>query len=393
MGRRPSAETGAAPPAILPPLRKPPPAVFPRAVLLSIALIFSCAGGNSAAGNSDAENGDAGHGVDVMGAAEAGAEQEPAPVIPHARGALFPDTLRPGEPFTVILALPEHTAGLSAVLISPRGRRLGRAAFFPLEQASSAAPPEGAPPGAALQAALLAVPSLAATGTGRVIIEGFTDDGDAPEFFTEGLPLVILGREFQAETIELDRRNTAIRTDTSPRRNTEVDELWAILNHTGTALYAGGAFVPPVTSTRRTSHFGDRRVFRYVSGDEDTSVHAGIDYGVPRGTPVSAAARGRVVLARERVVTGHSVIIEHFPGVYSLYYHLDSIALTEGSMVEAGALLGTSGATGLATGPHLHWEIRVAGENADPDAFTARPLLDREAIYALLSAEHGRPER
>jgi murein DD-endopeptidase MepM/ murein hydrolase activator NlpD len=92
-----------------------------------------------------------------------------------------------------------------------------------------------------------------------------------------------------------------------------------------------------------------------------------------------------VVLARYRIVTGNSVILEHLPGVYSIYYHLDSIAVSEGTLAAAGTVLGSSGATGLATGPHLHWEIRVSGENADPDAFTARPLLDKNAILAKMN--------
>jgi murein DD-endopeptidase MepM/ murein hydrolase activator NlpD len=140
-----------------------------------------------------------------------------------------------------------------------------------------------------------------------------------------------------------------------------------------------------VASTRRTSFFGDRRVFKYANGNEDTSIHAGVDYGVPTGTPVSACGPGRVVLARNRIVTGNSVVLEHLPGVYSLYYHLDSIAVNEGVMVDAGTLLGRAGATGLATGPHLHWEIRVAGENTDPDILMARPLLDKDAILAKIN--------
>jgi murein DD-endopeptidase MepM/ murein hydrolase activator NlpD len=91
-----------------------------------------------------------------------------------------------------------------------------------------------------------------------------------------------------------------------------------------------------------------------------------------------------VVLARNRIVTGNSVIIEHLPGVYSLYYHLDSIDAAEGAIVAAGERLGLSGATGLATGPHLHWEIRVSGENTDPDILMARPVLDKDALLSRL---------
>jgi murein DD-endopeptidase MepM/ murein hydrolase activator NlpD len=91
-----------------------------------------------------------------------------------------------------------------------------------------------------------------------------------------------------------------------------------------------------------------------------------------------------VVLSRFRIATGNSVIVEHMPGVYSLYYHMDRLSVNEGILVREGTLLGLSGSTGLATGPHLHWEIRVAGENCDPDAFVARAILDKNAILSNL---------
>jgi murein DD-endopeptidase MepM/ murein hydrolase activator NlpD len=227
-------------------------------------------------------------------------------------------------------------------------------------------------------AALLAVPSTMRSGQAAVRIEGL------PSLVPADLPLTVGEREFPSETIDLDERNTAIRTEPDPQKVSEAEQLQAILGHAGTQIYTEGAFTPPVNSTRRTSFYGDRRIYRYTDGSTGTSIHAGVDYGVPTGTRVSACAPGRVVLARFRIATGNSVVIEHLPGVYSLYYHLDSIAAHEDDLVAAGAILGESGATGLATGPHLHWEIRVAGENADPDALTARPLLDKNEIFAKL---------
>jgi murein DD-endopeptidase MepM/ murein hydrolase activator NlpD len=228
-------------------------------------------------------------------------------------------------------------------------------------------------------AALLAVPSTVRPGEAKVQIE-------SPSGLLVELPLVIGERKFVAETIDLDEANTALRTVPDPRKNEESNYLWAILSSAGKECFAPDPFVFPVESTRRTSFFGDRRVFKYSNGSSDTSIHAGIDYGVPLGTRVSSCAPGKVVLARARIVTGNSIVVEHLPGVYSLYYHLDTIAVSEGEIVKTGSLLGTSGSTGLATGPHLHWEIRVAGENTDPDALVARPILDRDAILTKLIA-------
>jgi murein DD-endopeptidase MepM/ murein hydrolase activator NlpD len=223
----------------------------------------------------------------------------------------------------------------------------------------------------------LTVPSTARPGPALIRVEG------SPGIIAE-IPLTIADRAFASEEIELNQTLTEIRTAPDPQKTAESEQLWAVLSRTGADIYCAGVFIPPVSSTRRTSFFGDRRVFKYAGGKQDASIHGGVDYGVPRGTPVFACGPGKVVLARSRIVTGNSVVLEHLPGVYSLYYHLDSIAVAEGTVVNAGDPLGLSGATGLATGPHLHWEIRVSGENTDPDAFIARPILDTDAILAKM---------
>jgi murein DD-endopeptidase MepM/ murein hydrolase activator NlpD len=226
--------------------------------------------------------------------------------------------------------------------------------------------------------ALLAVPSTSRPGPAILQIE---ESGNP----IGEIGLTITDRDFASEEIVLNQQNTNIRTLPDPQKTTESDQLWAIINRTGAEIFAETSFTPPVSSTRRTSFYGDRRVYRYVTGKTDTAIHAGVDYGVPKGTPVIACAAGKVVLARFRISTGNSVILEHLPGVYSIYYHMDSLAVAEGNPVESGDLLGESGDTGLATGPHLHWEIRVAGENADPDTFVSRPVLDRGAILGKLN--------
>ncbi|GHT71869.1 hypothetical protein FACS1894110_25620 [Spirochaetia bacterium] len=304
-----------------------------------------------------------------------GQEQQEHPQQEQVRPrfALIPENPRPGEPVTIAFAHGGIESGddgdIKAVLVTSQGR-LSRSDFFDFPAGEGEL---------AFMTAILPVPSTARPGPASVKIE--TAIGMIAE-----LPLTIAERDFVSEEIELDQTNTDIRTVPDPQKTAESNQLWAILNRTGTDIYVQDAFTPPVTSTRRTSFFGDRRVYRYTSGKTDTAIHAGIDYGVPKGTPVTACADGKVVLARFRISTGNSVIIEHLPGVYSLYYHMDKLDVTEGSLVKTGGLLGQSGATGLATGPHLHWEIRVSGENTDPDALVTRPLLDKDAILAKLNA-------
>ena len=184
------------------------------------------------------------------------------------------------------------------------------------------------------------------------------------------LPFGIQKKQFVSERIVLDARNTGIRKDASPERRAQIEKLNNILaTVTPQAVYTLKPFTIPVDSKRITSGFGDRRVFEYTDKKTSTSLHYGIDYGVPTGTPVHSCAEGKVVLAENRISTGWSVVIEHLPGLYSLYYHLDSLGVHEGQYVKQGERLGLSGATGLATGPHLHWEIRLNMEAVNPEFF------------------------
>jgi hypothetical protein len=282
------------------------------------------------------------------------------------RYAIIPENPRPGEPVTIGV---HNSSGARTVALLSGGKRLARSAFFNV-------PAEDGKP--SFMAAVLPVPSTAKPGMVTVVFE-------AAAGILGEIPIEISGREFVSEVIELNPVLTGVRTDPDPQKTAESARLQAIINRTGNEIFCYGSFIPPVTATRRTSFFGDRRVYKYSNGGSDVSIHAGIDYGVPKGTVVSSCGPGRVVLARNRIVTGNSIVIEHLPGVYSLYYHLDKIEVEEGSIVATGAPLGLSGATGLATGPHLHWEIRVSGENSDPDAFIARPILDKDAILSKLN--------
>jgi murein DD-endopeptidase MepM/ murein hydrolase activator NlpD len=294
-----------------------------------------------------------------------------------------PDAVRPGDPFAVAAAERAAADGpgaapARATLVSDDGTPLAAAILFPY--------PIDMTPETAVFAAILAVPSTARSGGAALRILGV--DGSV----VAERQVAIGSRDFVREEIPLDADNTALRTVPDPRKTAEAEALWKLLARTDPqAVFAAGTFVPPVASTRRTSRFGDRRIYRYADGKTETAIHAGIDYGVPRGTPVAASGAGRVVFAAERIVTGRSVVIEHLPGVYSLYYHLDRIDVAAGDLVAAGKSIGRSGSTGLSTGPHLHWEFRVAGENADPDVFLSRPILDKEAIIGKIRGSIGAP--
>jgi murein DD-endopeptidase MepM/ murein hydrolase activator NlpD len=122
-----------------------------------------------------------------------------------------------------------------------------------------------------------------------------------------------------------------------------------------------GSFAAPA-SAPISDVFGTARVFN----QEVQSRHLGLDYGVPAGTPVHAVNRGKVVLARTLYFEGGFIVIDHGQGLFSLYLHLSDFRVKEGDEVETGQLIGLSGGSGRATGPHLHLAIRWQGVYLNP---------------------------
>jgi murein DD-endopeptidase MepM/ murein hydrolase activator NlpD len=122
-----------------------------------------------------------------------------------------------------------------------------------------------------------------------------------------------------------------------------------------------GNFAPPVTATI-SDVFGTARVFN----GETQSMHQGLDYAVPSGTPVEALNRGNVLLARPLFFEGNFIVIDHGQGLLSLYMHLSKLEVKEGDQVSKGQEIALSGGTGRATGPHLHVAVRWQGIYVNP---------------------------
>jgi murein DD-endopeptidase MepM/ murein hydrolase activator NlpD len=117
------------------------------------------------------------------------------------------------------------------------------------------------------------------------------------------------------------------------------------------------------------SAFGERR--HPILGI--SKLHEGVDIAVPTGTPVHAAGSGTVARAREDGVNGRYVRIDHGHDVSTSYCHASSLEVAEDQRVERDALILHSGATGRATGPHLHFGLRIRGRAVDPLAFRVTP--------------------
>ncbi len=157
-------------------------------------------------------------------------------------------------------------------------------------------------------------------------------------------------REFEAEIATLKKESDAISALLRRRQRSQVK-----------APSGAGVLTAPVPGVI-TSGFGPRPhpIFGTVR------MHNGVDYSGSAGTPVRAAADATVAVASDRGGYGNTVILDHGNALATLYAHLSRAAVTEGASVRRGAVIGYVGSSGLSTGPHLHFEVRAAGNPVDP---------------------------
>ncbi len=226
--------------------------------------------------------------------------------------------------------------------------------------------------------ALLGVPSTLSPGIYYVS----AGDGEVRK------SIRVESKDFFKEDIELNKSMSNLRQSDDEEKAEQWRSLLIILKTVETEdVFETGLLEKPVEELWTSSHFGDIRRYLYSDGTTAGSVHAGIDYSAEPGTPVYAPGDGKVVFAAERILTGFTVVIEHLPGVYSLYYHLSKIDAEEGALIHEGDSVGKVGATGLVTGAHLHWEVRVAGVAVDPVPLMTGGLIDKAYILGIIEKQ------
>jgi hypothetical protein len=145
-----------------------------------------------------------------------------------------------------------------------------------------------------------------------------------------------------------------------------------IFAHSADAPEWSGDFAKPVNQPS-TDSFGTRRTFN----GKLASIHRGMDFRAPSGTPVAAANSGTIVLAQKLFYEGNCVVIDHGLGFTTIYMHLSRIDVAPGQKVRKGEHLGLSGATGRVTGPHLHFAARWQNSYLDPAGLFRLNLADK----------------
>lgn len=133
-------------------------------------------------------------------------------------------------------------------------------------------------------------------------------------------------------------------------------------NEAGKALLNGGFIWPLPSSNRITSGFGGRSEIMSGSG----TFHYGVDIGTPSGNNILAAASGTVVEASYHWSMGNYVLIDHGSDIYTVYMHSSKLLVSAGTYVNQGDVIALVGSTGLSTGPHLHFGLKVNGSYVNP---------------------------
>jgi hypothetical protein len=269
----------------------------------------------------------------------------------------------------LVLVLASDVAAADRLTVTwhPAKPRVGDAAFLQLRGAPDGASVEGMVDGRPLVFFPYAGAYAALVGFDLEVKPGVKPwqlvvlTGDRDPVTVRG-KVGVLRRDFPAQRLSLPPGMVDLDPETTQRAVSEGERLQTLYRTITPERLWRGAFTRPVGGTEPGSGFGARRI---ING-KPRMPHGGIDYAAPTGTPVVAVNAGRVALVADFFFPGRLVAIDHGLGLYTLYFHLDSAAVSQGDVVDRGQTIGTVGATGRATGPHLHFGAHVAGARIDP---------------------------
>ena len=176
--------------------------------------------------------------------------------------------------------------------------------------------------------------------------------------------VTVRGKDFGVRQLTLPKEMVDLDAATLERVRREAAIMKEALGAPPTAPVWEGPFVKPVNG-EVVGTFGQASILNGMP----RAPHSGVDLKAEKGTPVVSINSGRVVLTGEHFFNGLFVVVDHGGAVQSMYFHLDKILVQQGGFVAKGKTVGLLGATGRATGPHLHFGIRINGARIDPMQF------------------------
>lgn len=172
---------------------------------------------------------------------------------------------------------------------------------------------------------------------------------------------IILKRQiFPTIRLTLPKAKVFLSPEDIARAEKEDEKLASLWKIESEKLWEGN-FIMPLENDILTA-FGTKRVINR----KKVSVHKGIDIRGNEGTEVRASNKGRVVLAEELFFGGNTLILDHGQGIYTIYMHLSGFNVKTGEMVPKGDTIGFVGSSGRASGPHLHFGVKVLSTNTNP---------------------------
>ena len=179
----------------------------------------------------------------------------------------------------------------------------------------------------------------------------------------------VLKEDFHVERLTLPKNKVDLDKKSLARWKKEQAQVRKLLANDSQTKFWQGGFIEPVAG-KRTGIFGSVRIMN----GQARNPHNGEDIGAPLGTEVVATNDGIVRLTVDHIFSGKGVFVDHGLGLFSMYFHLSKVLVKEGDLVKAGEIVGKVGATGRATGPHLHWGVKLNGARVNPYALLDLPF-------------------
>ena len=209
------------------------------------------------------------------------------------------------------------------------------------------------------QVSLLGVHAMSDPGIYHLSVTAARSDG---QLVTLEMRLPVADAQYGSQSLVLGHDKAKLLEDENVRVAEDQIILDTVSTFTENKLWEDG-FDHPMSMDYITTRFGMRRSY---NGRDYRTFHGGVDFGASEGTPIYAPAAGVVVMSKKLDIRGTTIIIDHGIGIFTGYWHLQESAVSVGQKLARGDLIGYVGNTGLSTGPHLHWEVWVNGNQVNP---------------------------
>ena len=192
--------------------------------------------------------------------------------------------------------------------------------------------------------------------------------------------VLVAKEKFAVEHLKLPKEKVDLDEKSVARWKAEQEQVKQALAENSRLKLWHSNFVEPVNG-KRTGIFGSVRIMN----GKPRNPHNGEDIGAPMGADVAASNDGVVRLTVDHIFSGKGVFVDHGLGFYTMYFHLSEVLVKDGDLITAGQIIGKVGATGRATGPHLHWGVKLNGARVNPYTLLDLPFKNGSSPVSSLA--------